>query len=179
MANNAENSDKGSLTEVDPRTAKPGKTIPVDDPYNMYWSPDGKYAIVVAEAHKRLDFRDAVTKQLAFSIATPDCAGINHADFSIDGRFALFTCEFNGSITKVDLVNRKVLGTIHLSQYFNRPEALAKLAAGAQDPEVHSRPGTDRRRNLRHARDAAGRARLTRRQDLLCRRHDGRRRACG
>ncbi len=135
VANNAENSDKGSLTEVDPRTAKPGKTIPVDDPYNMYWSPDGKYAIVVAEAHKRLDFRDAVTKQLAFSIATPDCAGINHADFSIDGRFALFTCEFNGSITKVDLVNRKVLGTIHLSQYFNRPEALAKLQPGLKTPK--------------------------------------------
>ncbi len=130
VANNAENSDKGSLTEVDPRTAKPGKTIPVDDPYNMYWSPDGKYAIVVAEAHKRLDFRDAVTKQLAFSIATPDCAGINHADFSIDGRFALFTCEFNGSITKVDLVNRKVLGTIHLASTSTGPRRWPSCSRG-------------------------------------------------
>jgi len=135
VANNAENSDKGSLTVVDPLTGKPGKTIPVDDPYNMYWSPDGRHAIVVAEAHKRLDFRDAATKQLAFSIATPDCAGINHADFSIDGRFALFTCEFNGSITKIDLVNRKVLGTVALSQYFNRPEALAKVQPGLKQPK--------------------------------------------
>ena len=135
VANNAENSDKGSLTVVDPLTSQPGKTIPVDDPYNMYWSPDGKYAIVVAEAHKRLDFRDAATKQVAFSIQTPDCAGINHADFSIDGRFALFTCEFNGAITKIDLVNRKVLGTIQLSQYFNRPEALAKLQPGLKTPK--------------------------------------------
>ena len=41
VANNAENSDKGSLTEIDPKTGKPGKTIAVDDPYNMYWTPDG------------------------------------------------------------------------------------------------------------------------------------------
>jgi YVTN family beta-propeller protein len=135
VANNAENTTKGSLTVIDPKTGKPGKTIAVDDPYNMYWSPDGKYAIVVAEAYKRLDFRDAQTMKLEFSIATPDCAGINHADFGIDGRLAYFTCEFNGSITKVDLVNRKVLGTIALSQYFNRPEALAKVQTGLKTPK--------------------------------------------
>ena len=97
----------------------------------MYWSPDGKYAIVVAEEYKRLDFRDAVSMKLAYSIPTPRCAGINHADFSIDGRFALFTCEFNGSLTKIDLVDRKVLGTIKLSPYFNRPEALAAIDKSA------------------------------------------------
>ncbi len=127
VANNAEGRTDGSLTPVDPKTGKPGKSIPVDDPYNMYWSPDGKYAIVVAEAYKRLDFRDAVSMKLAYTIPTPRCAGINHADFSIDGRFALFTCEFNGSLTKIDLVDRKVLGTIKLSPYFNRPEALAAI----------------------------------------------------
>ena len=135
VANNAENSDKGSLTEVDPKTAKPGRTVPVDDPYNMYWTPDGQYAIVVAEAFKRLDFRDAKTKKLAFSIETPMCDGINHADFSIDGRTALFTCEFNGSITKIDLINRKVMGTIKLSQYFNRPEALALVQPKLKNPK--------------------------------------------
>jgi len=135
VANNAEGRTDGSLTPVDPKTGKPGSSIPVDDPYNMYWSPDGKHAIVVAEAYKRLDFRDARTMKLEYSIATPKCAGINHADFSIDGRFALFTCEFNGSITKVDLVERKVLGTIKLSQYFNRPEVLAVLAKPGAKPK--------------------------------------------
>ena len=38
-----------SLTPIDPRTGKPGPSIPVDDPYNMYFTPDGRYAIVVAE----------------------------------------------------------------------------------------------------------------------------------
>ncbi len=134
VANNAEGRTDGSLTPIDPTTGKPGKSIPVDDPYNMYWSPDGKFAIVVAEAYKRLDFRDAQTMKLQFSIATPLCAGINHADFSIDGRFALFTCEFNGSLTKIDLVNRVVLGTIKLSQYFNRPDALAIIAKPGKKP---------------------------------------------
>lgn len=135
VANNAENSDKGSLTVVDPLTAKPGKTIPVEDPYNMYWTPDGKLAIVVAEAFKRLDFRDPQTMKLEYSIPTPDCAGINHADFSIDGRTAFFTCEFNGSVTKIDLATRKVLGTIRLSRYFDRPDALALVKTSLKTPK--------------------------------------------
>ena len=116
VANNAEGRTDGSLTPVDPKSGKPGKPIAVDDPYNMYFSPDGKSAIVVAEALKRLDFRDPQTMALQYSIATPQCRGINHADFSIDGRYAIFTCEFQGGLTKVDLVDRKVLGYIRLSK---------------------------------------------------------------
>jgi len=116
VANNAENTTKGSLTPVDPKTGKPGKAIAVDDPYNMYWTPDGKSAIVVAEAMKRLDFRDPVTMKLQYSIDVPKCAGINHADFSIDGTFAIFTCEFTGTVAKIDLVNRKVLGYTQVIQ---------------------------------------------------------------
>jgi len=114
VANNAENTNVGSLTPIDPRTGKAGKAIPVDDPYNMYFSPDGKSAIIVAEAFKRLDFRDPKTMAMQSSLDVPRCGGINHADFSIDGRFAIFTCEFTGTIAKIDLVNRKVLGYIQL-----------------------------------------------------------------
>ena len=141
VANNAEGRTDGSLTPIDPKTARPGKSIAVDDPYNMYWSPDGRYAIVVAEAYKRLDFRDVATMELKFSIPTPRCAGINHADFSIDGKFALFTCEFNGSVTKIDLVNRQVIGNIALSQYFDRPDALALIAKPGKKPAKIPDPG--------------------------------------
>jgi DNA-binding beta-propeller fold protein YncE len=82
----------------------------------MYFSPDGASAIVVAEALKRLDFRDPKTMKLQYSIATPGCAGINHADFSIDGKYAIFTCEFSRSIAKIDLVNRKPVGYLKLSR---------------------------------------------------------------
>ena len=115
VANNAENTTKGSLTPIDPMTGKPGAPVKVDDPYNMYFTPDGKEAIVVAEALLRLDFRDAKTMALKSSVATPQCRGINHADFSIDGRFAIFTCEFGGTLVKIDLVDRKVLGYLKLS----------------------------------------------------------------
>src|SRR5450830_1366357 len=71
VANNAERTDKGSLTPVDPLTGKPGKEVPVDDPYNMYFTPDGKSAIVVAEARHRLDFRDPKTMAVQYSIDTP------------------------------------------------------------------------------------------------------------
>jgi YVTN family beta-propeller protein len=133
VTNNAEGRTDGSLTPVDPRTGKPGKPIPVDDPYNMYATPDGKSAIVVAEARKRLDFRDPKTMQLQYSIDTPGCPGINHADFSIDGRFAIFTCEFSGTIVKIDLVERKVLGYLKLKM----PETRFKEVPGA----ARAKPG--------------------------------------
>ncbi len=114
VTNNAEGRTDGSLTPIDPRTGKPGKAIMVDDPYNMYATPDGKSAIVVAEARKRLDFRDPKTMALQYSIDVPGCPGVNHADFSIDHTYAIFTCEFSGSVVKIDLVNRKVLGYLQL-----------------------------------------------------------------
>ena len=116
VTNNAEGRTDGSLTPIDPATGKPGKSVAVDDPYNMYFTSDGHSAIVVAEALKRLDFRDPQTMALQSSLPVPQCAGINHADFSIDGRFVIFTCEFEGSLTKIDLVGRKVLGYLKLSR---------------------------------------------------------------
>jgi YVTN family beta-propeller protein len=112
----AERQPNGSVTPIDPMTGKPGRAIPVDDPYNMYFTADGSSAIVVAEAHERLDFRDPHTMELQFSLPTPQCPGINHADFTIDGRFAFFTCEFGGAIVKVDVVNHAVIGFLKLSK---------------------------------------------------------------
>jgi YVTN family beta-propeller protein len=132
VANNAENTTKGSVTPVDPKTGKAGKPIAVDDPYNMYFSPDGKSAIVVAEAMKRLDFRDPKTMAMQYSIDVPKCAGINHADFSIDGRYAIFTCEFTGTVAKIDLVNRKVVGYTQVIQP-GRPTTIVKGPDGKDE----------------------------------------------
>ncbi len=133
VTNNAEGRTDGSLTPVDPRTGKPGKAVPVDDPYNMYFTPDGKSAIVVAEARKRLDFRDPKTMALQYSIDTPGCPGINHADFSADGSFAIFTCEFSGTLAKIDLAGRKVLAYLKLdmpSTRFKEVPGAPRTAAG-------------------------------------------------
>nr|WP_246217145.1 YncE family protein [Paraburkholderia panacisoli] len=116
VANNAEGRTDGSLTPIDPKTGRPGKEMMVDDPYNMYFSPDGKEAIVVAEAHARLDFRDPHTMTLKSRLEVPQCKGINHADFSIDGKYALFTCEFSSKLAKIDLVEHKVMGYLELGK---------------------------------------------------------------
>jgi DNA-binding beta-propeller fold protein YncE len=115
VTNNGKRGLDGSLTPIDPNTARPGPAIPVADPYNMYFTPDGKSAIVVAERLKRLDFRDPHTMKLQYSLQTPDCPGIDHGDFSIDGGYAIFTCEFRGDLVKVDIVGHKVLGYLKLA----------------------------------------------------------------
>jgi YVTN family beta-propeller protein len=130
VTNNAEGRTDGSLTPIDPRTGKPGKAIMVDDPYNMYATPDGRSAIVVAEARKRLDFRDPKTMELQYSIDTPGCPGINHADFSADGSYAVFTCEFSGTLAKIDLAQRKVVGYLKLSMPERRFKAATPLQPG-------------------------------------------------
>lgn len=117
VANNASGTSKGSVTPIDPRTAKPGHEIPVDDPYNMYFMPDGSSAVIVDEAYQRLDFRDPQTMALKSTLPTPTCPGINHADFSVDSSYAIFTCEYgDGGLLKVDLKNQKVLGHLALSK---------------------------------------------------------------
>jgi len=115
VTNNAEHRTDGTLTPIDPLTGKPGPAVAVDDPYNMYFTPDGRSAIVVAEALKRLDFRDPKTMALQSSLAAPGCAGINHGDYSIDGKYLLMTCEYQGRLVKIDWINRKVLGYLKLS----------------------------------------------------------------
>ncbi|MGO4706837.1 hypothetical protein AB4072_13795 [Microvirga sp. 2MCAF38] len=106
----------GGLLPIDPATGMPGRAIAVADAYNMYFKPDGTEAIVVAEARKQLEFRDPESMMLRHSLATPQCAGINHADFSIDGRYAIFTCEFLGSLIKIDLLQGTVAGSLKLSK---------------------------------------------------------------
>jgi YVTN family beta-propeller protein len=129
VTNNAERRTDGSLTPIDPKTGKSGPPIDVDNPYNLYFSPDGKSAIVVAEARKRLDFRDPQTMALQAELPVPGCRGVNHADFSIDGKFAIFTCEFDGTLVKIDMVQRQVLGYLKLSMPETRFKA-AKLQPG-------------------------------------------------
>jgi DNA-binding beta-propeller fold protein YncE len=108
------NDQGNSLTPIDPRTGKPGREVPVADPYNLYFTPDGRYAIVVAEAQRRLDFRDAHTMRLHHSLPVP-CPGVDHMDFTASGRRLLASCEFGGRAVVVDVRRERVLRTIELN----------------------------------------------------------------
>jgi DNA-binding beta-propeller fold protein YncE len=102
-----------SLTRIDPATARPLDTLDVKDPYNMYYTPDGRYAIVVAERMHRLDFRDAQTMKLVDSVPVP-CRGVDHMDFSADGGYLIASCEFSSDLVKMDVSTHKLLATLKL-----------------------------------------------------------------
>ena len=107
------NNEASTVTPIDPLTGLDGTPIHVDDPYNMYFTPDGRSAITVAERRQRLDFRDPHTMALQQSEPVR-CRGLDHMEFTVDGRYVIATCEFSGHLVKVDLTTRKVVGYLTL-----------------------------------------------------------------
>jgi len=103
------------LTPIDPLTVTAGKDIYVHDPYNLYFTPNGKYAIVMAEADKQIVFRDPHTMAIKKTVKVP-CAGVNHADWSADGTFFVATCEFSGMLLKLDTAKMAITGHVLLPQ---------------------------------------------------------------
>ncbi|MGW0993142.1 YVTN family beta-propeller repeat protein [Streptomyces sp. NPDC002523] len=116
------NNDLGnSLTPIDPKTGKAGKTVPVHDPYNLYFTPDGKYAVVMASMDRQLVFRDAHTMKTVKAVPV-SCYGVNHADFSADGRYFIVSCEFSGELLKVDTAKMKVVAQQKLPYHGAMPQ---------------------------------------------------------
>jgi YVTN family beta-propeller protein len=111
-----------TLTPIDPRTGRPGTPIPVEDPYNLYFTPDGRFAIVVAERLQHLDFRDPHTMRLVHTLSVPICRGVDHMDFSADGRYAFASCEFSGRMIEIDLQTQRVIRTLVLGQGLASPQ---------------------------------------------------------
>jgi YVTN family beta-propeller protein len=108
-----DNDAGNSLTPIDPVTGRPGKRVAVADPYNLYFTPDGRYAIVVAEALQRLDFRRPHSMKLHRSVPVR-CAGVDHMDFTANGGRLLASCEFSGQMVEVDVAREKVVRYVKL-----------------------------------------------------------------
>jgi YVTN family beta-propeller protein len=121
------NDNKGNmLTPIDPRTGEPGRPVPVDDPYNLYFSPDGRHAMVMAEARQRIDFRDPHSMKLQRSLKVP-CRGVNHADFTADLTTFVVSCEYSGKLLVVPAAGTRVAKVIDLN---------AIRTPGATDPTM-------------------------------------------
>ncbi|MBO0771933.1 MAG: YncE family protein [Actinobacteria bacterium] len=114
------NTDSSSLTPVSPATGRPGRPVPVADPYNLYFTPGGRYAMVMAEALNRINFLDPRTMRLRHSMPVP-CSGVNHLDFTASGHYALASCEFSGQLLWIDVPARKVVTTIRLGKPMSSP----------------------------------------------------------
>jgi len=108
-------SGANQLVPFDPATGTPGRPIPVDAPYNLYFTPDGTRAVVMAERRRRIDYYDPVTWQLVKSLPVP-CRGVNHADWSADLRYFIATCEFSGQLLKLDTATGDLIGTLALQK---------------------------------------------------------------
>jgi YVTN family beta-propeller protein len=107
------NEASSSLTVIDPKTGKPTGTVLVPYPYNLYFTPDGKKAIVVVERLQMLEFRDPDTWQPMGSVYIPS-PGVDHIDFSADGDYLLASSEWGGVVTKVDVREMKITGSIEV-----------------------------------------------------------------
>src|SRR4029079_16178822 len=108
------NNDLGnSLTPLDPRTGRFGRPVRVHDPYNLYFTPNGRYAVVMASADREIVFRDPHTMAVRKVLHVP-CFGVNHADFSADGTYFIVSCEFSSELLKVDTARMRLIGVLRI-----------------------------------------------------------------
>jgi YVTN family beta-propeller protein len=116
------NSDtSGWLTPIDAATGHFGAPVKVSDPYNLYFTPDGKFAVVMAERDHQIVFRDPHTMAV-HKVLPVHCDGVNHADFSPDGRYFIASCEFSGDLVKVDTVKQEIIGQQHIQGRHPMPQ---------------------------------------------------------
>ena len=108
------NNDLGnSLTPINPANGQFGTPVYVHDPYNLYFTPDGRSGVVMAEADQEIVFRDPHTMAIQTVLHVP-CEGVNHADFSPDGSYFIASCEFSGQLLKIDTAKHSLIGEIAL-----------------------------------------------------------------
>jgi YVTN family beta-propeller protein len=103
-----------TVTPFDPRTGRPrGPSIAVNDPYNMYFMPGGRLAMVVQEQLQTLAFYNAQTMQ-PVSQTKVACAGVDHADFTADERTLVASCEYSHRLLRMDVATRRVTGYLNI-----------------------------------------------------------------
>ena len=118
-------SASNQLVPFDPMTGTPGTPIAVDAPYNLYFSPDGQFGIVMAERRNHIDFYSQPDWKKVDTIEVPctgrgsaggtvKSGGVNHADWSADGSYFIATCEFSGELLKIDTATHKITATLSL-----------------------------------------------------------------
>lgn len=129
------NNNGNTIVPIDARTGTVGSPINVQNPYNLYWTTDGREAIVVAEGEMRLYFSNPKTFEVNTMLQT-DCYGLNHLDYSIDGSYAIATCEFDGRLIKIDMVNREIVGDIQIDMSMSGKVDPIKGIAQPQDVRV-------------------------------------------
>jgi DNA-binding beta-propeller fold protein YncE len=112
----ASSSESNELVAIDPRTGRAEHRLAVPRPYNLYFTPDGRQAVVMVEERDVIRFADPHTFAKRRDVHVRGCRGPNHADFSANGRYLLVSCEFSGSLVKIATASHRVLGVLRLGR---------------------------------------------------------------
>ena len=135
------NDDIGNdMVRIDPITGKAGKRVSVEDPYNLYFTPDGAHALVMAERLRRIDVLNPTTMALERSLPVP-CHGVNHADYSADLSFFVASCEFSGKLLVIDREATKLIKVINLNNTRTPGANSAHEAMSMGGPRSNLMPG--------------------------------------
>jgi len=102
------------LVAIDPRTGRIEKRIHQTRPYNLYFTPDGKQAIEMAEQDDEIVFEHPHSFTRIAAVHDRSCDGPNHLDFSANGRYFIASCEFSGSLLKISTLRHKVVARLRL-----------------------------------------------------------------
>lgn len=112
------NMNDATLTVIDPLTQAAVETMQVPFPYNLFFTPDGSKAIVVADylgidlvADNGLHFYDRETWEPLKFLQVP-YPGVNHLDFSPDGSYLMVSTESAGHVVKIDTTTMEIVGTV-------------------------------------------------------------------
>jgi DNA-binding beta-propeller fold protein YncE len=97
------NETSATITPVDMLTAMPGKPIPVASPTDLYFTLDGKRALIVSDPQHEVEVREPNTWQLVADIPLPRAKGLGQLDLSADGKVAYLTASSSGTLIPIDL----------------------------------------------------------------------------
>lgn len=109
----ATDSSAGTLTPIDPQSGANGSALPVSDAYDLSFTPDGRYAVVIAKDKQEIDFRDPHTFTLMKTLKL-NCPGPESIDYTADDQDAVLSCEFGSKLVRIDLSTLSVTGTLNI-----------------------------------------------------------------
>jgi YVTN family beta-propeller protein len=106
--------ERGGLVPINPRTGTAGRRVPVTAPSDLYFSVDGREALLLDSRHGRIEIRDPDTMRHRSTLRVP-CAGLTGADFSAGGDTLVVGCGRSGRVARVDLTRHRAAGTLSLA----------------------------------------------------------------
>ena len=103
----------GALVPFGPGGAR-GRAVRAGAPAGLYFTPEGRSALVLAHRPHRVEVRDRRTMRRGGSVPLP-CAA-RYADFTSDGASLVATCTSAGALARVDVAGRRLSGTLRLPE---------------------------------------------------------------